>query len=124
VRYVGDDQGWVRQLECVPMKLGKPDASVRPRPIPMAGSTYLLDVDLALVAVGAGPNPTLFERCDGLERSERGYIRTFNDAGRTSVPRVWAGGDIVTGSATVILAMGAGRTSARAIHEYLSNTSS
>ena len=119
VRYIGDDQGWVRQLECVPMKLGKPDASGRPRPIPMAGSTYLLDVDLALVAVGAGPNPTLFEGCGGLERSERGYIRTFNDAGRTSLPRVWAGGDIVTGSATVILAMGAARLAAADIHRYL-----
>jgi glutamate synthase (NADPH/NADH) small chain len=105
------------------MKLGKPDASGRPRPIPMAGSTYLLDVDLVLVAVGAGPNPTLFEGCVGLERSERGYIRTFNDAGRTSVPRVWAGGDIVTGSATVILAMGAARLAAADIHRHLSDGS-
>ncbi len=120
VRYIGDEQGWVRQLECVPMKLGKPDASGRPRPIPMAGSTYLLNVDLVLVAVGAGPNPTLFSGCGSLERSERGYIRTFDDAGRTSVPRVWAGGDIVTGSATVILAMGAARLAAADIHAYLS----
>ena len=121
VRYVGDDQGWVRQLECVPMTLGKPDASGRPRPIPMAGSTYLMDVDLVLVAIGAGPNPTLFEGCEGLERGSRGYIRTFNDAGRTSLPRVWAGGDIVTGSATVILAMGAARLAAADIHGYLSD---
>jgi glutamate synthase (NADPH/NADH) small chain len=120
VRYIGDDQGWVRQLECVPMKLGQPDASGRPRPIPMAGSTYLLDVDLVLVAIGAGPNPTLFAGCQGLERGERGYIRTFNDAGRTSVPCVWAGGDIVTGAATVILAMGAARLAAADIHGYLS----
>jgi len=120
VRYVGDEQGWVRQLECVPMKLGQPDASGRPRPIPMAGSTYLLDVDLVLVAIGAGPNPTLFAGCQGLERGERGYIRTFNDAGRTSVPCVWAGGDIVTGAATVILAMGAARLAAADIHGYLS----
>jgi glutamate synthase (NADPH/NADH) small chain len=121
VRYIGDEQGWVRQLECVPMKLGKPDASGRPRPIPIAGSTYLLNVDLVLVAVGAGPNPTLFSGCEGLERSERGYIRTFNDAGRTSLPKVWAGGDIVTGSATVILAMGAARVAAADIHTYLSD---
>jgi|GEM_PF-103989 len=119
VRYVGDEQGWVRQLECVTMKLGAPDASGRPRPIPIAGSAYLLNVDLVLVAVGAGPNPTLFSGCEGLERSERGYIRTFDDAGRTSLPRVWAGGDIVTGSATVILAMGAARLAARDIHAYL-----
>ena len=63
VRYIGDDQGWVRQLECVPMKLGQPDASGRPRPIPITGATYLLNVDLVLVAIGAGPNPTLFAGC-------------------------------------------------------------
>ena len=74
-----------------------------------------------LVAIGAGPNPTLFDGCEGLERSERGYIRTFNDAGRTSVPSVWAGGDIVTGSATVILAMGAARLAAADMHAHLSN---
>jgi len=123
VRYIGDEQGWVRQMECVPMKLGRPDASGRPRPIPISGAAYLLDVDMVLVAIGAGPNPTLFAGCAGLERSQRGYIRTFNDAGRTSLPRVWAGGDIVTGSATVILAMGAARLAAADIHDYLSGGS-
>ncbi len=123
VRYVGDEQGWVRQMECVPMKLGRPDASGRPRPIPISGAAYLLDVDMVLVAIGAGPNPTLFAGCAGLERSERGYIRTFNDAGRTSLARVWAGGDIVTGSATVILAMGAARLAAADIDAYLSDGS-
>ena len=73
-----------------------------------------------LVAVGAGPNPTLFSGCRGLERSERGYIRTFTDAGRTNLRGVWAGGDIVTGSATVILAMGAARLAAADIHGHLS----
>lgn len=92
VRYFGDDQERVRQLKCVPMKPGKPDASGRPRPLPIAGSTYLLEVDLVLVAVDAGSNPTLFEGCDGLERSGRGYLRTFNEAGRTGLSRVWAGG--------------------------------
>ncbi|HSL95973.1 MAG TPA: NADPH-dependent glutamate synthase [Thermoleophilia bacterium] len=121
VRYIGDEQGWVRQLECVPMKLGQPDASGRPRPIPVTGASFLLDVDMVLVAIGAGPNPTLFAGCAGLERSERGYIRTFSDAGRTSLPRVWAGGDIVTGSATVILAMGAARMAAADIHAYVSD---
>ncbi len=123
VRYVGDEQGWVRQMECVPMKLGRPDASGRPRPIPISGAAYLLDVDMVLVAIGAGPNPTLFAGCAGLERGERGYIRTYNEAGRTSLPRVWAGGDIVTGSATVILAMGAARLAAADIHAYLSDGS-
>jgi glutamate synthase (NADPH/NADH) small chain len=121
VRYIGDEQGWVRQLECVPMKLGQPDATGRPRPIPVTGASFLLDVDMVLVAIGAGPNPTLFAGCAGLERSERGYIRTFSDAGRTSLLRVWAGGDIVTGSATVILAMGAARMAAADIHAYLSD---
>ncbi|MEE4274837.1 MAG: NADPH-dependent glutamate synthase [Thermoleophilia bacterium] len=123
VRYVGDEQGWVRQMECVPMKLGRPDASGRPRPIPISGAAYLLDVDMVLVAIGAGPNPTLFAGCAGLERGDRGYIRTYNEAGRTSLPRVWAGGDIVTGSATVILAMGAARLAAADIHAYLSDGS-
>jgi len=121
VRYIGDEQGWVRQLECVPMKLGQPDASGRPRPIPVTGASFLLDADMVLVAIGAGPNPTLFAGCAGLERGERGYIRTFTESGRTSLPRVWAGGDIVTGSATVILAMGAARNAARDIHAYLSD---
>ena len=119
VRYIGDEQGWVRQLECVQMKLGEPDASGRPRPIPIARSNFLLEADLVLVAIGAGPNPTLFGGCHGLERTERGYIRAYDEAGRTSVPRVWAGGDIITGSATVILAMGAARLAANDIHRYL-----
>jgi glutamate synthase (NADPH/NADH) small chain len=121
VRYVGDDRRWVRQLECVQMKLGEPDASGRPRPIPMAGANFLLDVDLVIVAVGAGPNPVLFSGAPELERTERGYIRSFGPNGRTSVPRVWAGGDIITGSATVIQAMGAARRAAVDIHDFLTN---
>ena len=78
-----------------------------------------VSVDMVIVAVGAGPNRALFENAAGLERNKRGYIRTFSDSGRTSVPRVWAGGDIVTGAATVILAMGAARKAADDIHAYL-----
>ena len=120
VRYIGDQQRWVRQMQCVRVKLGEPDASGRRQPIPMLDSTFLLDVDMVVVAVGAGPNRALFEGAPGLERNERGYIRTFTPSGRTSVPRVWAGGDIVTGAATVILAMGAARRAAGDIHEVLS----
>jgi glutamate synthase (NADPH/NADH) small chain len=101
--------------------MGEPDESGRKRPIPIIGSHFLLDVDMVIVAVGAGPNRALFENAAGLERNKRGYIRTFSDSGRTSVPRVWAGGDIVTGAATVILAMGAARKAADDIHAYLSD---
>jgi glutamate synthase (NADPH/NADH) small chain len=101
------------------MQLGEPDASGRPRPIPKAGSNFLMDVDMVIVAVGAGPNPVLFSHSCGLERNAKGYIACHSGAGRTSVPRVWAGGDIVTGSATVILAMGAARQAANDMHEYL-----
>ncbi len=121
VAYMGDEQHWVRQMQCVRMKMGEPDESGRKRPIPIIGSHFLLDVDMVVVAVGAGPNRALFENAPGLERNERGYIRTFSDSGRTSVSRVWAGGDIVTGAATVILAMGAARKAADDIHAYLAD---
>jgi glutamate synthase (NADPH/NADH) small chain len=117
--YDGDEQGWVRKMRCVRMKLAEPDASGRRRPVPVVGSDFLIGVDMVIVAVGAGPNKALFEDADGLERTERGYVRAYTDAGRTSLPRVWAGGDIVTGAATVILAMGAARKAAKDMHAYL-----
>jgi glutamate synthase (NADPH) small chain len=119
IAYEGDDQGWVRSMRCVRMTLGDPDASGRRRPVPVLGSDFLIGVDMVVVAVGAGPNKALFEDAVGLERTSRGYIRVYTDAGRTSVPRVWAGGDIVTGAATVILAMGAARKAADDMHLYL-----
>ena len=121
IAYEGDEQGWVREMRCVRMKLGEPDDSGRRRPVPVLKSDFLIDVDMVVVAVGAGPNRALFEDARGLERNERGYIRTFSEAGRTSVPKVWAGGDIVTGAATVILAMGAARKAADDMHEFLSD---
>jgi len=124
IRFIGDDRRWVKQMECVQMQLGEPDASGRPRPIPKAGSNFLMDVDMVVVAVGAGPNPVLFSGSPGLERTERGYVKAYTPSGRTSVPGVWAGGDIVTGSATVILAMGAARQAANDMHEYLMSGSS
>jgi glutamate synthase (NADPH/NADH) small chain len=121
IAYEGDEQGWVREMRCVRMKLGEPDETGRRRPVPILKSDFLIDVDMVVVAVGAGPNRALFEDAPGLERNERGYIRTFSESGRTSVPRVWAGGDIVTGAATVILAMGAARKAAGDMHDFLMN---
>ena len=121
IAYEGDEQGWVREMRCVRMKLGEPDESGRRRPVMVLGSDFLIDVDMVVVAVGAGPNRALFEDAQGLERNERGYIRAFSESGRTSVPKVWAGGDIVTGAATVILAMGAARKAADDMHEFLSD---
>jgi len=119
IRFIGDDRRWVKQMECVQMQLGEPDASGRPRPIPRAGSNFLMDVDMVIVAVGAGPNPVLFSGSPDLERTDRGYVKAYTPSGRTSIPGVWAGGDIVTGSATVILAMGAARQAANDMHAYL-----
>ncbi|MFA4965896.1 MAG: NADPH-dependent glutamate synthase [Thermoleophilia bacterium] len=119
--YEGDERGWVGLARCVRTKLGDLDVSGRRRPITIPGSDFYVPADLVVVAVGAGPNRVLFEGAPGLERNERGYIRVFTESGRTSVPRVWAGGDIVTGSATVILAMGAARQAADDIHAYLSD---
>jgi len=121
IAYKGDEQGWVREMRCVRMKLGEPDDSGRRRPVPILKSDFLIEVDMVVVAVGAGPNRALFEDARGLERTERGYIKTHSESGRTSVPRVWAGGDIVTGAATVILAMGAARKAADDMHEFLSD---
>ena len=121
IAYEGDEQGWVREMRCVRMKLGEPDESGRRRPVPVLKSDFLIDVDMVVVAVGAGPNRALFEDAAGLERTKRGYVRAFTESGRTSVPRVWAGGDIVTGAATVILAMGSARKAADDMHEYLND---
>ena len=123
IRFIGDDRRWVKQMECVQMQLGEADASGRPRPIPKAGSNFLMDVDMVIVAVGAGPNPVLFSGSPDLKRNPKGYIATYNSSGRTCMPGVWAGGDIVTGSATVILAMGAARQAANDMHDYLMNGS-
>lgn len=119
VRFLGNDQGWVTGVECLRMELGEPDESGRRRPIPIKGSEFQLECDLAVVAIGAGANPLLPTATPGLELNKRGYIVADLETGKTSKTGVWAGGDIVTGSATVILAMGAGRKAANSIHEYL-----
>jgi glutamate synthase (NADPH/NADH) small chain len=121
LRFLGDDNGWVTGVECLRMELGEPDESGRRRPVPIKGSEFQLECDMAVVAIGAGPNPLLPTTTAGLELNKRGYIVADLETGKTSKPGVWAGGDIVTGSATVILAMGAGRKAANSIHDYLMN---
>jgi glutamate synthase (NADPH) small chain len=118
-RFIGDDQGRVTSVECIQMELGEPDESGRRRPVPIEGSKFTLDCDLAVIAVGAGANPLLAKNTEGLKLNKWGYIEADPETGKTSKPGVWAGGDIVTGSATVILAMGAGRTASDSMHKYL-----
>ena len=120
VEYIGNEQGWVTGVRCQRMELGEPDASGRRRPVAVAGSEFVIPADTVVVAVGTMANPIVPATTPGLDTNPRGYILTKDDSGKTSREGVYAGGDIVTGSATVILAMGAGRQAARAIHEYLS----
>ncbi|MGI6424740.1 MAG: NADPH-dependent glutamate synthase [Tepidanaerobacteraceae bacterium] len=119
-RIIGDDNGWVKGIECIRMELGEPDSSGRRRPIPIEGSEFIIDIDTVVMSIGTGPNPLLTKATEGLELNKYGYIATDED-GKTSKEGVWAGGDIVTGAATVILAMGAGKKAAQSIHEYLQN---
>lgn len=119
LRFIGDEKGNVKQVECIEMDLGEPDSSGRRRPIPVEGTEFTIDIDTALIAIGQSPNPLIPESTKGLDVERKGNIRT-DDEGRTNIPGVYAGGDIATGAATVILAMGAGKKAAKAIDEYLS----
>jgi len=120
VEFLSDDKGWLRAARCVRMELGEPDASGRRRPVPITGSEFELPLSVAIMAIGTSANPIVQSTTPGLETSKRGYISAHAETQRTSRTGVFAGGDIVTGSATVILAMGAGRRAAASIHEYLS----
>ncbi|MFH1241664.1 MAG: NADPH-dependent glutamate synthase [Pseudomonadota bacterium] len=119
-RFLGDENGRVTGMECLEMKLGEPDESGRRRPIPVEASKFQMECDLAVIAVGAGANPLLTQSTEGLNLNRWGYIIAEPATGKTSKKAVWAGGDIVTGQATVILAMGAGRVASDSIHQYLS----
>ena len=119
VAITGDEAGWVKSMRCVKMELGEPDASGRRRPVPIAGSEFDMPVDTVIVAIGTGPNPIMAHTTSDLELTKRGNIAADEETGATSKAGVFAGGDIVTGAATVILAMGAGRKAAKAIDEYL-----
>jgi glutamate synthase (NADPH/NADH) small chain len=118
-RFLGDSEGRVTGVECLQMELGEPDESGRRRPVPIKGSEFQLECDLAVIAVGAGANPLLTQTTEGLELNKWGYIIADPETGKTTKKGVWAGGDIVTGQATVILAMGAGRLASDSIHKYL-----
>jgi glutamate synthase (NADPH/NADH) small chain len=119
ISYIGDEAGVVKEVECLKMELGEPDSSGRRRPIPIKGSEFKIDIDEAIVAIGNTPNPIIPRTTAGLKIKKGGEIEA-DDWGQTSIPGVFAGGDIVTGAATVITAMGAGRKSAEAIDKYLS----
>ena len=118
VRVVGDDKGWVTGLECVKMELGEADASGRRSPVAVKDSNHVLEVDEVVMAIGQGPNPLISQTTPDLAVNKRGNI-VADEKGATSMPGVYAGGDIVTGAATVISAMGAGKKAAAAIDEYL-----
>ncbi len=119
-RVLGTDNGWVRGLNCVEMELGEPDESGRRSPVVKEGSDFELECDVVIMALGTSPNPLLKQTTEGLETNRRGCI-VADEAGATTRKGVFAGGDAVTGAATVILAMGAGRRAARAIDEYIRN---
>jgi len=120
VEVLGDKDGWVRGLKCIRMQLGEPDDSGRRRPVPIPGSEFTIDCDVVIVAIGIGANPLLTRTTPGLKLNKWGYIETDENL-MTAIPGVFAGGDIVRGSATVILAMGDGKKAAQSIHNYLSS---
>jgi glutamate synthase (NADPH/NADH) small chain len=119
VELLGDKDGRLEAVKCIRMELGEPDASGRRRPVPKPGSEFVIPASVAIVAVGTTANPLVQSTTPDLKTNKRGYIDVNNDTLATSKPGVFAGGDIVTGGATVILAMGAGRKAAKGIHEYL-----
>jgi len=118
-QFIGNDQGWVTGMECYEMELGEPDESGRRRPIVKPGSEFTIDVDTVVVALGTTPNPLVSGTTKGLEVTKRGTVVADEETGKTPKPGVWAGGDIVTGAATVISAMGAGKRAAASIDETL-----
>jgi glutamate synthase (NADPH) small chain len=119
VEFVSDSKGWLTAARCIRMQLGEPDASGRRRPVPIEGSEFDLPLSVAVIAIGTNANPLIQSTTPGLATNKRNYIEANSETQRTSRKGVFAGGDIVTGSATVILAMGAGRRAAKSIHEYL-----
>ena len=121
VEFIGDDKGWLTGARCVRMELGEPDADGRRRPVPIAGSEFILPANVAIIGVGTTANPLIQSTTPDLQTNKRNYIVADPETMRTSKPGVFAGGDIVTGGATVILAMGAGRKAAASIHDFLTS---
>lgn len=124
ITIIGDEKGWVREIICIRMELGEPDASGRRRPVPVKGSEFSIPVDTVIMAIGQGPNPLIPQTTPTLKVGKWGNIVADPETGATSIPGVFAGGDIVTGGATVILAMGAARKSAKALDNFLKNSGS
>lgn len=120
VEILTDENGWVKGMRCIRMELGEPDASGRRRPVPVEGSEFTIEVDTVIMSLGTSPNPLISSTTEGLEVNRRKCIVAEESTGKTSRDGVFAGGDAVTGAATVILAMEAGRAGAKGIHEYLS----
>jgi glutamate synthase (NADPH/NADH) small chain len=121
VEILGDDRGNVRAMRCIRMELGEPDASGRRSPIPIEGSEFEMPMDTVIFALGTSPNPIVFTDAKGLQRTKHGTVVANSDTGRTNKPGVWAGGDVVTGAATVISAMGAGKRAAEDMHKFLND---
>lgn len=121
--FLGDDNGWLKGVKLLKNELGEPDASGRRRPVPIKGSEYTMDIDMAIIAIGNGSNPIIQKTTPDLNYNKWGNIQVDETTMKTSKKGVFAGGDIVTGGATVILAMGAGRTAAKAINDYLNDKS-
>ncbi len=119
IEIYGDEKGWVSGMRCIRMELGEPDASGRRRPLPIEGSEFDMDMDMVVMALGTRPNPMVFTDSGGLERTRWGTVVADEETGKTTKDRVWAGGDIVTGAATVISAMGAGKRAAADIDHFL-----
>jgi len=120
IRLLGNEEGWLTEIECLKMELGEPDESGRRRPVPIKGSEFTMKVDAVVCAIGNSPNPLIAMTTPGLRTGKKGEVLADEETGRTSREKVWAGGDVVTGAATVISAMGAGRKAAKSIHETLS----
>ncbi len=118
-KYIGNDKGRLTGMECLKMELGEPDESGRRSPVPMKGSEFEIECDLCIVAVGSGANPLLTSETPDMKLNQWGYVIADEETGKTTKRGVWAGGDIVTGAATVILAMGAGRQAANSIDKFL-----
>lgn len=119
VEILGDEKGWVNGIRCIKMELGEPDASGRRRPIEIKGSEFVIDVDMVIMALGTSPNPLISSTTKGLEVNKKKCLIVDEETGLTTKEKVYAGGDAVTGAATVILAMGAGKKAAESIHEML-----
>jgi len=118
-KFIGDENNWVKEVDCIQMELGEPDDSGRRRPVPIPDANFIVPVDVVVIAIGNSPNPLIPSTTPDIEEGKWGNIVTDPETGKTSKPGVFAGGDVATGAATVILAMGAGKVAARNIHQYV-----